>query len=139
MSTSLPWVISVDDHVVEPPHLWQSWLPRGLREQGPRVERDTCATEIGGGGARYVRGGDGPVVDFWVYEDVLRPIPQVMACAGFPREELTIAPIPYSAMRPGCYDPVARLADMDLNRTERSLCFPSFSRFAGQVFLEAKD
>ena len=139
MSTSLPWVISVDDHVVEPPHLWQSWLPSGLRERGPRVERDTCATEIVGGGARYVRGGDGPVVDFWVYEDVLRPIPQVMACAGFPREQLTIAPIPYSAMRPGCYDPVARLADMDLNQTERSLCFPSFSRFAGQIFLEAKD
>ncbi len=42
-------------------------------------------------------------------------------------------------MRPGCYDPKARLADMDMNRTERSLCFPTFPRFAGQTFLEAKD
>jgi predicted TIM-barrel fold metal-dependent hydrolase len=42
-------------------------------------------------------------------------------------------------MRPGCYDPVARLADMDLNRTERSLCFPFITRFCGQMFLEAKD
>jgi predicted TIM-barrel fold metal-dependent hydrolase len=42
-------------------------------------------------------------------------------------------------MRPGCYEPSARLADMDLNRTERSLCFPTFPRFAGQVFLEAED
>jgi predicted TIM-barrel fold metal-dependent hydrolase len=28
---------------------------------------------------------------------------------------------------------------MDSNRTERSLCFPTFPRFAGQLFLEAKD
>jgi predicted TIM-barrel fold metal-dependent hydrolase len=28
---------------------------------------------------------------------------------------------------------------MDINRTERSLCFPSFPRFCGQVFLDAKD
>jgi predicted TIM-barrel fold metal-dependent hydrolase len=34
---------------------------------------------------------------------------------------------------------VARLADMDVNHTERSLCFPTMSRFAGQMFLEAKD
>ena len=42
-------------------------------------------------------------------------------------------------MRPGCYDPVARLADMDINHTERSLCFPTITRFAGQMFLDAKD
>ena len=139
--TTLPWVISVDDHVVEPPHVWQTWLPSRYRERGPRVEQDTCETVIveGRPGATYVRGGPGPVVDWWVYEELLRPIPQVMACAGFPPESLTLAPIPFSEMRPGCHDPVARLADMDLNRTERSLCFPTFPRFAGQVFLEAKD
>jgi hypothetical protein len=137
----LPWVISVDDHVVEPPHVWTTWLPARLREQGPHVVQDTCRTVVppGGGAARYEKGGDGPVVDWWVYEDLLRPIPQVMACAGFPPEEMTIAPIPFAAMRPGCWDPAARLADMDLNRTERSLCFPSFPRFAGQIFLEARD
>jgi predicted TIM-barrel fold metal-dependent hydrolase len=139
--TDLPWVISVDDHVVEPPHVWQDWLPERFRARGPRVERDTCETVIvpGRAGASYVRGGDGPVVDWWVYEDLLRPIPQVMACAGFPPESLTLAPLPFAEMRPGCFDPAARLADMDLNRTERSLCFPTFPRFAGQVFLEAKD
>ena len=48
-------------------------------------------------------------------------------------------PIAFADMRPGCYDPTARLADMDVNRTERSLCFPYVPRFAGQMFLEAKD
>jgi predicted TIM-barrel fold metal-dependent hydrolase len=28
---------------------------------------------------------------------------------------------------------------MDVNRTERSLCFPTFPRFAGQLFLERRD
>jgi len=137
----LPWVISVDDHVVEPPHVWQTWLPERFRDRGPRVVADTCATVVvpGRAGATYVRGGDGPVVDWWVYEDLLRPIPQVMACVGFPPESLTLAPLPYAEMRPGCHDPTARLADMDINRTERSLCFPTFPRFAGQTFLEAKD
>ena len=35
----LPKIISVDDHVVEPPHVWQTWLPEKYREKGPRVER----------------------------------------------------------------------------------------------------
>ena len=139
--SDLPWVISVDDHVVEPPHVWTTWLPPKLRARGPHIEQDSCRTvEVPGtNNVSYERGGDGPVVDWWVYEDLIRPIPQVMACVGFPRDELTAAPIPFAAMRPGCYDPVARLSDMDLNRTERSMCFPSFPRFAGQVFLEAKD
>ena len=139
--SELPWVISVDDHVVEPPHVWTDWLPARLREQGPRIIQDRCETIIDphSNAARYVKGGDGPIVDWWVYEDLLRPIPQVMACAGFPPEALTLAPLPYAEMRPGCYDRDARLADMDINRTERSLCFPSFPRFAGQTFLEAKD
>ena len=35
----LPKIISVDDHVVEPAHVWQTWLPEKWRERGPRVER----------------------------------------------------------------------------------------------------
>src|SRR5262249_4290782 len=111
----LPWVISVDDHVVEPAHVWSTWLPSTLRDRGPRVVQDRCETVISTSGARYVKGGDGPVVDWWVYEDLLRPIPQVMACAGFPPESLTLEPLPFAEMRPGCYETAARLADMDVN------------------------
>jgi len=35
----LPKIISVDDHVVEPSHVWQTWLPEKYREAGPRIER----------------------------------------------------------------------------------------------------
>ena len=49
-------------------------------------------------------------------------------------------PIRFDEMRPGCYDPSARLADMDVKRRSsvRS-AFPTIPRFAGQMFLEAKD
>ncbi len=137
----LPWVISVDDHVVEPPSVWTDRLPARMRERGPHVVQDRCETiiEPRAKAARYVKGGDGPIVDWWVYGDLLRPIPQVMACAGFPPESLTLAPLPFSEMRPGCFDRDARLADMDVNRTERSMCFPTFPRFCGQTFLDAAD
>jgi predicted TIM-barrel fold metal-dependent hydrolase len=140
-AAELPWVISVDDHVVEPPNVWADRLSAKDRDVGPHVVQDTCETIFSADrqGAQYVKGGDGPVVDWWVYEDVLRPIPQVVACAGFPPETFTLAPIPYTEMRAGCYDSAARIADMDINRTERSLCFPFIPRFAGQLFHEAHD
>ncbi len=38
-SHALPWIVSVDDHVIEPPHLWSARLPAKHRDTGPRVER----------------------------------------------------------------------------------------------------
>ena len=32
----LPKIVSVDDHVVEPPHVWQMWLPEKHRARGTR-------------------------------------------------------------------------------------------------------
>ena len=52
---------------------------------------------------------------------------------------MTMSPITYDEMRPGCYEPKARVDDMELNWVEASLSFPSFPRFCGQTFLEAKD
>jgi predicted TIM-barrel fold metal-dependent hydrolase len=52
---------------------------------------------------------------------------------------MEMVPITYDEMRPGCYEPKARLEDMDLNWVEASLSFPTFPRFCGQTFLDAKD
>ena len=51
---------------------------------------------------------------------------------------MTLSPITYDEMRPGCYDPKARLDDMDIDHVEASLCFPTFPRFCGQTFAEAQ-
>ena len=36
MTVTIPPIVSVDDHVIEPPHLWQRWLPAKWRR--PLVE-----------------------------------------------------------------------------------------------------
>ena len=35
----IPRIISVDDHVIEPAHVWPTYLPAGFREDGPRLIR----------------------------------------------------------------------------------------------------
>jgi predicted TIM-barrel fold metal-dependent hydrolase len=52
---------------------------------------------------------------------------------------MTMSPMTYDEMRPGCYEPKARIEDMEMNWVEASLAFPTFPRFCGQTFLEAKD
>ena len=37
---STPRIISVDDHVLETPDIWNDRLPRRYRELGPQVVRD---------------------------------------------------------------------------------------------------
>ena len=32
---NVPMIVSVDDHVVEPPHLWDRWLPERYRGRVP--------------------------------------------------------------------------------------------------------
>ena len=35
----MPWIISVDDHVVEPPNVWMDRLPKKYHDVGPRIVR----------------------------------------------------------------------------------------------------
>jgi predicted TIM-barrel fold metal-dependent hydrolase len=136
----IPKIISVDDHVIEPPHVWTTWLPAKYRDRGPRVERMPLAEITMIGGAYQITpGADGPLADWWIYEDLKMPHRRIIAAVGFEREDMTLTGITYDEMRPGCYDAPARLADMDANWTEASLSFPTFPRFCGQTFLEAKD
>ena len=138
--SDFPWIVSVDDHVIEPPDLWTSRLPSRHRDVGPRVER-LPAGELALAGARYVErpGTDGPLVDYWVYEDRYQSLKRAVAASGRRREDMTMTSTTYDDVRPGCYDPTARLADMDENWTQASLCYPNFPRFCGQTFLEAED
>jgi predicted TIM-barrel fold metal-dependent hydrolase len=136
----LPPLVSVDDHVIEPPDVWQERLPRRLRDRGPRVERRRAGRlEVVAGGYRTTPDPSGGWADWWCYEDVLVPHRRVTAAAGTPLDRLTLDAITYDEMRAGCYDPAARLADMDVDHVEASLCFPTFPRFCGQTFLDARD
>jgi predicted TIM-barrel fold metal-dependent hydrolase len=142
----LPPIISVDDHVLEPKDLWTRWLPSRFRDAGPRVVRAPYEMKPAGRMAfrratsgRPRSGASEPQTDFWVYEDLCMGLDTGRASAGINADAIGAEPISYDEMRPGCYDPKARLADMDINGVERSLCIPTFPRFCGQTFLEAKD
>ena len=78
-------------------------------------------------------------MDYWVYDGKRYPSSGLSAVAGKSKEEFSPEPLPYSEMRPGCYDPKARLEDMDQAGILASLCFPTITRFCGQLFMEASD
>jgi predicted TIM-barrel fold metal-dependent hydrolase len=148
----LPKIISVDDHVVEPPHVWQTYLPKKLREKGPRVERGTWGDFRLRPGAVYdqqqVEGGQPG--DYWVYEDrviyvqkrfVAIPLDATPGgdVSKFDSSVMDMIAMTYDEMRPGCYDPKARKEDLAIAGCDGSLPFPTFPRFCGQTFLEAND
>jgi predicted TIM-barrel fold metal-dependent hydrolase len=116
----LDWLISVDDHVIEPPNLWVDRVAAKFRDVAPHVERIDN-------------------VDTWVYERHRTPISGIMVTGGFPPGRLDAQPVNYDELRKSCYDPVARLASMDVDGVLASLNFPNFPRFCGQVFLETSD
>jgi predicted TIM-barrel fold metal-dependent hydrolase len=139
----IPKIISVDDHVLEPPNVWQDRLPAKFKEIGPRlVRRKVKNMKFVGGVFSYDEAGeheDGIWCDWWLVEDLKWPLTRLSAAAGYPRDEVTVSPITMDDMRQGCWEPKARLADMDVNHVEASLSFPSFPRFCGQTFLERSD
>ncbi len=114
-------LISVDDHAVEPPDMFERHLPARWRDVAPRV----------------VRREDGS--DVWLYEG--REIPNIglNAVAGRPPEEYGMEPTSFDELRPGCYDIHERVRDMDANGVLGSLCFPSFPNLCGQLFARSAD
>jgi predicted TIM-barrel fold metal-dependent hydrolase len=117
---NLNWLISVDDHVLEPPDLWQKRVPKAMRDKAPRLVRDDAG-------------------EWWEYDGKRVPTPGLSAMAGKSKREFSPLPVTYAEMRPGCYDAAARVRDMDEAGILASLCFPSFPRFCGQVFAEGTD
>ncbi len=114
-------LVSVDDHVVEPPDLFEGHLPDKWMEFAPRsVPKD-----------------DGS--DVWVYEGVEIPNIGLNAVAGRPPEEYNIEPTSYEMLRAGCYAIDERVMDMNRNGVLGSMCFPSFVQFCGQLFSRSKD
>ena len=117
---TLDWFISVDDHLIEPADLWRTRVPERYRDVAPH----------------FVSDGDD---EFWVYEDRQIVTSGLNAVVGKSKEEFSPEPIGYQDMRKGCYDAAERVRDMNEGRVLSSLLFPSFPRYCGQVFHEAKD
>jgi predicted TIM-barrel fold metal-dependent hydrolase len=113
--------VSVDDHVVEPPDLFEGRLPARYRDRAPRVETN--------------RRGD----DVWVFDGTTIPNIGLNAVAGRPKEEYGIDPTSFAEMRPGCWDVHERVKDMSAGGVLGSMCFPSFPSFSGRLFAACDD
>ena len=135
----IPRIISVDDHVVEPPDLWTDRLPSRYADRAPRVERDTAVFTFEGGVFSYEKGvPEGEWCDWWLYDDLVYPLPKLSAAVGF--DQLDVTPITFDQIRPGSWKQKERLADMDANHVDASMCYPNvLPRFCGQAFLERED
>ena len=115
-------LISVDDHLLEPPHTFEGRMPRKFEEQAPRVIETEEGHEI------------------WTFEDT--PYFQVgfMAVAGRPKEDHCVEPSRFEEVRRGCWDIHHRIKDMDIGGIWASVNFPSgVTGFGGTLFSEAKD
>jgi len=115
-------VISVDDHLIEPPDLFDGRMPAALAADAPRI----------------VEFEDGRQA--WAYEGGLYPNVGLNAVVGRPKDQWKMDPARFDEMRKGCWDIHARIADMDIAGVWASLCFPSLiAGFAGVVFSKSTD
>jgi predicted TIM-barrel fold metal-dependent hydrolase len=115
-------IISVDDHLIEPPDLFEGRMPRRLADRAPRVVDGFGGTQL------------------WEFDANLYPNVGLNAVVGRPAEEWSMEPARFDEMRRGCWDIDARVKDMDLAGIWASLCFPSLlAGFAGTVFSRCSD
>ena len=114
-------LVSVDDHVVEPPDLFEGHLHGRYRDEAPRVEHRP----------------DGS--DAWIFNGAVIPNIGLNAVAGRPKEEYGVEPTAFDEMRPGCYDVHERIKDMDAGGVLGSMNFPSFPGFSGRLFAACED
>jgi predicted TIM-barrel fold metal-dependent hydrolase len=118
-ATADEWMISVDDHLIEPQNVWVDRLPATYREVGPRWISDE-------------RG------EAWlVAEDTRVPVSgAVTAGAVWPPEgrPAPFTPLRWSEVPPACYDPKAREEAMNTDHVLAAVMFPNLPGFAGSLF-----
>jgi predicted TIM-barrel fold metal-dependent hydrolase len=109
-------IIDADAHVYEPPGVWQERVPASLRDRAPRVTRTA----------------DG---DLWLFDGGARERHVgLMAAAGASWLDFRPSGLTYEDVRPGFYEPRARLADMDADGVWAQLLYPSVCEEGARMF-----
>jgi len=108
-------IISADSHVNPRKDLWTRSAPQKLKERVPRVENT-------------------PDGDFWIVDSQITGGVGLDASAGLKPEQFKPFGLTYKDMRPGSYDPQARLEDMDADGVDAEVLY-----FGGPVTQYPKD
>jgi len=100
-------IVSADAHVLEPPHIWETWLSKEHQAKAPVLAKDAD-------------GGDG-----WLFAGSSEPDPiGLVTTPGLPWDQFRWTGVTYEQARAGCYDGAARLADLDLDGVDAEILFP---------------
>ncbi|MCX7863665.1 MAG: amidohydrolase [Novosphingobium sp.] len=106
-------IISVDDHISEPPDLFRNHLSGADLESAPKFVQDENGK------------------DAWIYQGQVFLSIGLNAVAGRPLEEYGMEPTSLDQLREGTYDVHARIGDMNVAGVAASLNFGSVFDFAG--------
>jgi predicted TIM-barrel fold metal-dependent hydrolase len=109
-------LISVDDHIIEPPDLFTHHLDAKYLDRAPTLTRNDEGSDV------------------WTFGKVVMETAALNAVAGRPREEYGLEPQSLDEVRPGCYDVHERVKDMNAGGVLASMNFPSFPTFTARVF-----
>jgi predicted TIM-barrel fold metal-dependent hydrolase len=115
-------VISSDDHVTEPPDIFERRLPARLRTLAPRVQRQTNGEDVWVSDGRIIaRTG--------IHSARKLKVP-------FDKRDLPGTPLlNYDSCERGIWEPYARLKDYDANGVDAGVLFPDFlPGFTGNPF-----
>jgi len=114
-------LVSVDDHLIEPPDMFKRHTPARFKGRMPRMVRTRD---------NY---------DLWLYEDRVIPNGALNSVAGRPPEEYGMEPQSLTQVRRGCFDVNARVDDMNANGQLAGLNFPTFVGFSGLPIAQSTD
>jgi len=137
-------LLSTDDHIIEHPKVWSDRLPARYQDVGPhiiekapdQVDLRLAPIKVAG----HVKHSEAhKPVQLWSYEGREYPNIGLNAVAGKDKADYGTDPVRFEEMLPGCYDPVARLTDMDIDGVWGALNFPTFARFGLTAFLDGED
>ena len=114
-------LISVDDHISEPPDMFKAHLSGADLASAPTLH-------VAPNGTTY-----------WEYQGLKMPSVGLNAVVGRPLDEYGMEPTSFEQLRKGCYDSQARVDDMNVNGIAASLNFGSFPGFDGGRFHKVAD
>jgi len=109
-------LISVDDHIIEPPDLFVHHISKEYLQRAPQLVRTEEGTDVWHFGGRTIENS------------------ALNAVAGRPKSEFGLEPQGLDEIRPGCYDVNERVKDMNAGGVLASMNFPSFPGFAARLF-----
>src|SRR5438874_5545817 len=112
-------LISGDSHINEPPDLWQSRAPQKFKHRAPRMEHF-------------------PQGDAWVLEGGRDPISFGSNRSGGLPPEQNVTWCRWEDVRPGGYEPAARLEEQDQDGVDAEVMYPT-PRISSSLFWNTAD